>query len=162
MILDPECKHMKNSPPPRDLLLCPWSRATRSRLRLLPSLFACGSGFALAACGLRYALTAQALPLQLGLHARGLGFALVARATRSQLGRSSCYALVARAFPCYALAARALHLRLRICPRGTRYALAACLWLVLRASPSRFALCACSSGFALAVRAMRLLLGLCP
>jgi hypothetical protein len=45
---------------------------------------------------------------------------------------------------------------LRLCPRGSRYALVAC------ATPLRLGLCLCGSGFALAARATPLQLGLCP
>jgi hypothetical protein len=58
---------------------------------------------------------------------------------------------------------------LRLCPRGSHYALAAWalpLWLTLRhaacATPSRLALRPCSLGFALAARALPSRLGLCP
>jgi hypothetical protein len=100
---------MKNSPPPRDSLLCP--------------------------CVLRYALAALASPL---LFARGSGFALTAHAMCLQLGlrpRSSCYALAAWASPSlqalrargllaaratgFALAVHAMRLPLGLSPRGS-------------------------------------------
>jgi hypothetical protein len=103
---------------------------------------------------------------------KSYGSALMACTTRSRLGlRPSWHVLCACGLR-FALAERATRLRLAICarglgfasrlmihPRGTRYALAACLWLALWPSPSRVALCACRSG---AVYTMRFPLGLHP